>query len=99
MRRPNYQIVCEQLIALRKAHPALQQGGVQWIANAFPDRLLTFERSTVDQTIAVSADTEAHASGKCRAAGMDDFLPKPVSLDRLAATLRRWVGGAGLAMP
>jgi signal transduction histidine kinase/DNA-binding response OmpR family regulator len=41
--------------------------------------------------VAVTADvTETHRA-QCLAAGMDDFMPKPVRLDRLRAGLQRWI--------
>jgi CheY-like chemotaxis protein len=36
---------------------------------------------------------------RCIAAGMDDFLMKPISFDALGDTLRRWLGGEGMPMP
>ena len=36
----------KQLIALRRAHPALQQGETEWVRNAAPDRVLTYFRRT-----------------------------------------------------
>ena len=43
-RRPEFPKFYTQMIALRTAHPALQQGSTDWIANAAPDRVLTFFR-------------------------------------------------------
>lgn len=43
-RRPDFLPFYEQLIAVRKAHPALQQGETEWVANGAPERLLTFFR-------------------------------------------------------
>lgn len=38
--------------------------------------------------ITATATTEDHA--RCMAAGMDDYLPKPIVMERLAETLDRW---------
>jgi glycosidase len=43
--RPDFRPFYEQLIALRKAHRALQQGAVEWMDGEDPDRVLRFERS------------------------------------------------------
>lgn len=46
-----------------------------------------------DHTIPVIAMTASVSSAereKCRAAGMSDFIPKPVMLEELAAALARW---------
>lgn len=40
--------------------------------------------------VAMTAHSESEAGAECRAAGMDDFLPKPVELRQLAAVLTRW---------
>ena len=41
--------------------------------------------------IAVTADALEGEDTRCLAAGMDGFLPKPISLDALARTLGRWI--------
>jgi two-component system, sensor histidine kinase and response regulator len=41
--------------------------------------------------IALTANTLRSAEHQCRAAGMDDFLLKPVSLSQLAERLARWL--------
>jgi signal transduction histidine kinase/CheY-like chemotaxis protein/HPt (histidine-containing phosphotransfer) domain-containing protein len=41
--------------------------------------------------IAVTADALKGEDMRCFAAGMDGFLPKPVSIDALARTLARWM--------
>jgi CheY-like chemotaxis protein len=43
--------------------------------------------------IALTASALASDEELCRAAGMDDFLSKPVRRDALAATLHRWTSG------
>jgi cyclomaltodextrinase / maltogenic alpha-amylase / neopullulanase len=43
-RRPLYPKFYKQLIALRKAHPALQQGETEWLHNSASDRVLTYMR-------------------------------------------------------
>ena len=41
--------------------------------------------------IALTADVFEEDRRRCLAAGMDDFLAKPVALDRLVATLAKWL--------
>ncbi len=43
-RRPNFLPFYKELIALRRAHPALRQGETEWVQNVAPDRVLTFMR-------------------------------------------------------
>jgi two-component system, sensor histidine kinase and response regulator len=47
--------------------------------------------------VAVTANALAGEGERCLAAGMDDFLPKPVDLGALARTLERWLPVAGRA--
>ncbi|TLM76461.1 hybrid sensor histidine kinase/response regulator [Microbulbifer harenosus] len=42
--------------------------------------------------IALTSTTEEQFEGRCLAAGMDDFLTKPLSKDSLSETLERWLG-------
>lgn len=45
--------------------------------------------------IALTASIRPEDRDYCKAAGMDDFLSKPVSVDTLAATLSRWIPESG----
>ena len=45
--------------------------------------------------IALTANAFREDADKCFEAGMDDFMSKPVTLDRLAAMLVRWLIGPG----
>jgi signal transduction histidine kinase/CheY-like chemotaxis protein len=42
--------------------------------------------------IALTSTTEEQFEGRCLAAGMDDFVTKPLSRDNLQETLERWLG-------
>ncbi|TQV81265.1 response regulator [Exilibacterium tricleocarpae] len=53
-------------------------------------------RGTEDRHIPIIAMTAHAAEGdetRCLAAGMDDYLPKPVRYDQLESRLKRWLGG------
>ncbi len=41
--------------------------------------------------IAITADAVAGVKEKCLAAGMNDYLTKPASLDEIYATLKKWI--------
>ena len=43
-KRSNYLPFYKQLIALRKAHPALQQGDTEWVRNSDPIRVISYTR-------------------------------------------------------
>ena len=43
--------------------------------------------------IAMTANAMDSDRDECLAAGMDDFVTKPVSIDRLSAVLQRWAPG------
>ncbi len=49
--------------------------------------------------VAVTANAMSGEDERCRAAGMDGYLSKPVGLSRLRATLQRWLHGADAAAP
>ncbi|WP_444904698.1 response regulator [Microbulbifer sp. CnH-101-E] len=44
--------------------------------------------------VALTSTTEEQFEGRCLAAGMDDYLTKPLSKDLLRETLARWLGSA-----
>jgi two-component system sensor histidine kinase/response regulator len=43
--------------------------------------------------IALTAHAMKGADNECRAAGMDDYLSKPIDRDQLQKSLTRWLGG------
>ena len=49
--------------------------------------------------IALTASTTEDVRERCRAAGMDGFLTKPLSFDRLGVELGRWTGEVSTAVP
>ncbi|WP_237056265.1 hybrid sensor histidine kinase/response regulator [Microbulbifer sediminum] len=44
--------------------------------------------------VALTSTTEEQFEGRCLAAGMDDFLTKPLNKESLQETLERWLGDA-----
>jgi CheY-like chemotaxis protein/HPt (histidine-containing phosphotransfer) domain-containing protein len=49
--------------------------------------------------VALTAHAFEEDRQRCFAAGMDDYLSKPLTMDQLTATLKRWLPPAALAAP
>ena len=80
-------------IVLMDLHMPLLDGvGATLSIRALPDTA-----SATVPIIALTADAFAQTRERCLMAGMNDFLAKPVSPERLSAMLRRLFGGAGSA--
>lgn len=47
----------------------------------------------------MTAHAMAEDRGRCLAAGMDDYLTKPVTIERLRDVLHRWLGDQEVAEP
>jgi len=62
-------------------------------------RLETADGRARTPIVAVTANAMAGEDERCRARGMDGYLSKPVSLDRLRAVLERWFQSDAPAAP
>ena len=55
-RRPEVPVFYQQMIALRRAHPALTHGEVRWLRNADEQRIVTFERAASSERLVVAVN-------------------------------------------
>lgn len=87
--RPQFPIFFQQLIALRKAHPALRDGEVQWLRNSDESRVLTFMRrdSGENLLIAINLSSVPFAGSVAVADGQyEDIAPTAASHDAALRT-------------
>ncbi len=78
-RRPEFLSFYTQLIALRKAHPALQQGETDWVRNTDPARVLTYFRrgAREDLFVAINLSSQPFFGAAEVAAGVfEDVTPR-----------------------
>jgi glycosidase len=77
-RRPQFPRFYKEMIALRKAHPALQQGETEWLKNSAPDRVLTFTRRVPSEEyyVAINLSNRPFVGGVALGPGTyDDETP------------------------
>lgn len=97
-RRPNFLPFYKQLIALRRAHPALQQGETEFVQNGAPDRILTFFRRGAGEEyfVAINVSNQPYTGVADVPAGnyadetpgLDDATRTKITLPALA--LKAW---------
>jgi CheY-like chemotaxis protein len=49
--------------------------------------------------VAMTANAMKGSAAKCLAAGMDDYISKPINREQLLDTLRRWIGPPAVEEP
>jgi len=83
-RRSNFLPFYKQLIAIRRAHPALQQGETSWVGNAAPDRVLTFFRRGAGEEyfVAINVSNQPYAGVADAPAG--EYADETPGLDQAA---------------
>jgi len=97
-RRPNFPPFYKQLVALRRAHSALQQGETEWIRNGAPDRVLTYFRRGAGEEyfVAINVSNQPYAgvadalNGEYmdETPGLDEAARKKITLPALV--LNAW---------
>lgn len=60
-RRPEFPAFYEQMIPLRRAHPALRQGGTTWVGNSDEDRVITVLRHDDREEVLVAVNLSNRA--------------------------------------
>jgi len=88
-RRPEFPKFYTQMIALRRAHAALQQGSTEWVANADPNRVLTFNRRGGGEEFLVAINCSSRPFfGTVEAVGQfEDVTPRLDDRERAVAAL------------
>ena len=82
--RPQFPVFFHELIALRKAHPALREGDVQWLHNSDESRVLTFARRGGGENllVAINLSTLPFAGLVAIPDGeFEDITPRAVASD------------------
>ncbi len=87
----------QQMLALRRAHPALQQGVTQWLTNTDPAHLLTYVRRGGGEEflVAINLSSKPVAATVDKTAGMQGWRDVPPALEMHGASPK----GSGSAPP
>lgn len=78
MIRPEFTSFYTQMISLRKKHPVLRQGKLQWLKNTSEERILTYLRTSEEETLLVAINLSNQPFiGKLDLKGtFEDLTPK-----------------------
>jgi glycosidase len=83
LRRPEFPAFYKELIALRRAHPALRSGTVEWLANSDQTRVLTYRRRDASEDIVVAINaTNRPFMGTVEASGEYNEITPPTARAR-----------------
>ncbi len=83
-RRSNFLPFYKQMIALRRAHPALQQGETEWVDNGAPDRVLTFFRRGAGEEYFVAINVSNRPFAGVAAVPNGEYVDETPGLDEAA---------------
>jgi glycosidase len=83
-RRPNFMSFYKQLIAIRRAHPALQQGETEWVQNGAPDRVLTYFRRGGDEEYFVAINISNRPYAGVAETPNGEYIDETPGLDEAA---------------
>ena len=85
-RRSSFLPFYKQLIAVRKAHPALQQGETEWVRNGAPERVLTFFRRAAGEEYFVAINVSNQPYAGVAGAPNGEYLDETPGFDEAART-------------
>lgn len=83
-RRSNFLPFYKQLIALRRAHPALEQGETEWVGNGAPERILTYFRRGAGEEYFVAINVSNRPYAGVADVGDGQYVDETPGLDEAA---------------
>lgn len=99
-RRPEFPRFYQQIIALRRAHPALRQGETEWLANSDERRILSYLRRSGDEEFLIAINfSNQPFTGLVEATGGATFVDVTPELAAPSATAQRPAKGRTAALP
>ncbi len=83
-RRSNFLPFYKQLIALRRGHPALEQGETEWVGNSAPERVLTYFRRGGGEEYFVAINVSNRPFAGVADVGNEGYIDETPGLDEAA---------------